>query len=67
MKTIHEKAEVDASGRLRLDVACDLPPGPVEVVQRLLNVEGYAILDRQDASNTVVLNITLLKKQFELS
>jgi hypothetical protein len=32
MKTIHEKAEVDASGRLRLDIACDLPPGPVEVV-----------------------------------
>ncbi len=32
MKTIHEKAEVDASSRLRLDVACDLPPGPVEVV-----------------------------------
>lgn len=32
MKTIHEKAEVDASGRLRLDIACDLPAGPVEVV-----------------------------------
>lgn len=32
MKTIREKAEVDASGRLRLDVACGLPPGPVEVV-----------------------------------
>ena len=32
MKTIHEKAEVDASGRLRIDIPCDLPPGPVEVV-----------------------------------
>jgi hypothetical protein len=32
MKPIHEKAEVSASGRLRLDIACDLPPGPVEVV-----------------------------------
>lgn len=32
MKTIHEKAEVDASGRLRIDIACDLLPGPVEVV-----------------------------------
>jgi hypothetical protein len=41
-------------------------PGLVAVMQRLLNVEGYAILDRQDAANTVVLNIPLLKKQFEL-
>ncbi len=41
-------------------------PGLLAVIQRLLNVEGYAILDRQDAANTVVLNITLLKKQFEL-
>lgn len=41
-------------------------PGFLAVVQRLLNVEGYAILDRQDAANTVVLNIALLKKQFEL-
>lgn len=32
METIHEKAEVDEAGRLRLDVPCDLPPGPVEVV-----------------------------------
>jgi hypothetical protein len=36
-------------------------------MQRLLNVEGYAILDRQDASNTVVLNVPLLRKQFELN
>ncbi len=41
--------------------------GLLAVVQRLLNVEGYAILDRQDAANTVVLNVSLLKKQFELS
>ncbi|HAI12820.1 MAG TPA: BREX-2 system phosphatase PglZ [Phycisphaerales bacterium] len=41
-------------------------PGLLAVMQRLLNVEGYAILDRQDAANTVVLNIPLLKKQFEL-
>ncbi|MFQ5473794.1 MAG: BREX-2 system phosphatase PglZ, partial [Dehalococcoidia bacterium] len=40
--------------------------GLLAVMQRVLNVEGYAILDRQDVSNTVVLNITLLKKQFEL-
>ncbi|MHB8973730.1 MAG: BREX-2 system phosphatase PglZ [Pirellulaceae bacterium] len=42
-------------------------PGLLAVMQRLLNVEGYAILDRQDAANTVVLNIPLLKKQFELN
>jgi hypothetical protein len=41
-------------------------PGLLAVMQRLLNVEGYAILDRQDAANTVVLNVLLLKKQFEL-
>ncbi|NLY00517.1 MAG: BREX-2 system phosphatase PglZ [Rhodopirellula sp.] len=42
-------------------------PGLLAVVQRLLNVEGYTILDRQEAANTVVLNVPLLKKQFELS
>ena len=41
-------------------------PGLLAATQRLLNVEGYAILDRQDAANTVVLNVPLLKKQFEL-
>ncbi len=41
-------------------------PGLLAVMQRLLNVEGYPILDRQDAANTVVLNVQLLKKQFEL-
>ena len=41
-------------------------PGLLAVMQRLLNVEGYAVLDRQDAANTVVLNVPLLRKQFEL-
>lgn len=41
--------------------------GLIAVLQRLLNVEGYAILDRQDAANTVSLNVALLKKQFDLS
>jgi hypothetical protein len=41
-------------------------PGLLAVIQRLLNIEGYSVLDRQDAANTVVLNIPLLKKQFEL-
>jgi len=40
--------------------------GLMAVMQRLLNVEGYAILDRQGAANTVLLNVPLLKKQFEL-
>ena len=40
--------------------------GLLAIMQRLLNVEGYSILDRQDAANTVILNIPLLKKQFEL-
>jgi hypothetical protein len=41
--------------------------GLLAVMQRVLNVEGFAILDRQDAANTVVLNVPLLKKQFELA
>jgi hypothetical protein len=41
-------------------------PGFLAVIQRLLNVDGFSILDRQEAANTVVLNISLLKKQFEL-
>jgi hypothetical protein len=32
MRTIHRQTEVDSSGRLRLDVPCDLPPGPVDVI-----------------------------------
>jgi hypothetical protein len=42
-------------------------PGLLAIMQRLLNVEGYAILDRQDSSNTVSLNVPLLKKQFEIN
>ena len=41
-------------------------PFLLAAAQRLLNVEGYAILDRQEAANTVVLNVPLLKRQFEL-
>jgi len=40
--------------------------GLLAVVQRILNVEGYPILDCQESSDTVVLNVQLLKKQFEL-
>ena len=41
--------------------------GLIASVQRVLNVEGYAILSRDDPSQTVALNIDLLKRQFELS
>lgn len=40
--------------------------GLIASVQRVLNVEGYAILSRDDPSQTVVLNVDLLKRQFEL-
>lgn len=33
MKTLIVKANVLADGHLRLDVPCDLPPGPVEICQ----------------------------------
>jgi hypothetical protein len=32
MKTLSLHAEVGADGKLRLEVPCGLPPGPVEVV-----------------------------------
>ncbi|MFW6241256.1 MAG: BREX-2 system phosphatase PglZ, partial [Thermodesulfobacteriota bacterium] len=35
-------------------------------LQRLLNVEGYAILSRGEADETITLNIDLLKRQFEV-
>lgn len=35
-------------------------------LQRLLNVEGYAILSRGEADETITLNIELLKRQFEV-
>ena len=37
-----------------------------EVLDACLAAGIPAILDRQDAANTVVLNVPLLKKQFEL-
>ena len=35
-------------------------------VQRVLNIDGYAVLSRDDASDTVELNRELLLKQFDL-
>lgn len=40
--------------------------GLLAVLQRIINIEGYLILDRQESSDTVVLNDKLLRKQFEL-
>jgi len=39
--------------------------GLLAVLQRVLNVEVYPMLDRQDTANIVVLNIPFLKKRFE--
>jgi hypothetical protein len=41
-------------------------PGLLAKAQRLLNVDGYAVLNRDDASDTVELNRELLWKQFDL-
>ncbi|MBX6311844.1 MAG: BREX-2 system phosphatase PglZ [Isosphaeraceae bacterium] len=40
--------------------------GLLAVMQRVLNIEGYAVLTRDDASDTVELNRELLKRQFDL-
>jgi len=41
--------------------------GFVTVAQRMLNVEGFQVLSRDEESATVTLNEKLLKTQFELS
>jgi hypothetical protein len=40
--------------------------GMLAVVQRVLNVEGYAVLGRDEASDTVALDRDLLLRQFDL-
>ena len=40
--------------------------GLLAVVQRVLNVEGYAVLGRDEASDTVGLDRDLLLRQFDL-
>ena len=35
-------------------------------LQRLLNVDGYAVLQVDRAQNRVSLNVPLLRRQFEL-
>lgn len=41
-------------------------PGLLAKAQRILNVDGYAVLNRDDASDTIELNRELLLKQFDL-
>lgn len=41
-------------------------PGLLAIAQRILNVDGYAILVRDDTADTVELNRELLQRQFDL-
>lgn len=41
-------------------------PGILAGLQRLLNVDGYQVLFVEEATDTVLLDIELLKKQFQL-
>jgi len=40
--------------------------GLLAVMQRVLNIDGFAVLTRDDASDTVDLNLELLKHQFDV-
>ena len=42
-------------------------PGLLAAVLRVLNVEGYPILTKDEVSDTIELNRELLSRQFELS
>jgi hypothetical protein len=50
----------------RLQTALFRLRGLLAVVQRVLNVDGYAVLGRDEASDTVELNRDLLLRQFDL-
>ena len=41
-------------------------PGLVSVLQRLLNIDGSMVLNRDEQLSTIVLNVALLKNQFGL-
>jgi hypothetical protein len=60
-------------GRMTSGALCravDFPPirlrGLLAVMQRVLNVDGFAVLTRDEASDTVDLNRELLKRQFDV-
>ncbi|MCK5861491.1 MAG: BREX-2 system phosphatase PglZ, partial [Candidatus Hydrogenedentes bacterium] len=40
--------------------------GLLAIIQRVLNIDGYEVLGRDENSNTVELNLDLLRKQFEI-
>ena len=40
--------------------------GLLAVMQRVLNIDGYAVLTRDEASDTVALHRDLLCRQFDL-
>ncbi len=50
-----------------LDVPVSALRGAVAHVQRLLNVEGYAVLRRDSDGETLILDDALLREQFEVS
>jgi hypothetical protein len=41
--------------------------GALPMVQRLLNVEQYPVLDRDPDGNTIVLDVELLREQFQVA
>ena len=49
-----------------LELASFRLSGALAKMQRVLNIDGYAVLSRDDASDTVELNRELLLKQFDL-
>lgn len=48
------------------DVAAGRLDGLIAVIQRLLNVDGYEILTLSRTENRIELNVTKLKRQFDL-
>jgi hypothetical protein len=55
---------------LALSRALDCPPmrlrGLLAIVQRVLNVDGYGVINRDETSDTIELNRDLLLRQFDL-
>ena len=51
---------------MRVSVPAIRLTGQLAVLRQLLNVDGYAVLSVDEASDTVELNIPLLLAQFEL-
>ncbi|WP_275557516.1 BREX-2 system phosphatase PglZ [Streptomyces sp. 5-6(2022)] len=54
-------AAISATGRVKRNI-----DGFIATLQRLLNVEGYAVLSFVDSGHTVRLDVRLLRTQFQL-